>query len=204
MVAIARDPERWRGEGRGPYIRTSTGKQFFLADPRPEDFLDVEDLAYHLAGINRYTGGSRFSTAQHMVVGARLAERFYPQHALLPARFMIHDVSEARYGDVSSPLKALLPDYQRLESAAELAIEKRFDLTFLGYPEVRELDNRMWLTERLIIQPMLVKEDDYNGPLEPFPLDAEELEELFEGWDPDKAEAEYLFEMRRLLPWVQW
>lgn len=166
--------------------------------------MDVADIAYHLAGINRYTGGSRLSTAQHMVVGARMAERFYPDSALLPARFMIHDVTESRYGDVSSPLKALLPDYGRLEGAAELTVEQAYDLTYLGVPEVKEVDYRMWLTERLVVYPNLRREDDYTGPLHPFDIDDEELQELFGLWTPGFAESEYLYEFRRLLPWVKW
>lgn len=198
------DKVRWRGS-KEPYIRMYNLAKFNLANPKPEDWLDVAGHAYHLAGINRYTGASRFSIAQHMVVGARMAERFYPDNALLPARFMIHDYAESVYGDMSSPLKSMCPDYKHwLEVVAEPTVEKAFDLLYLGVPEVKELDYRMWLTERLTVFPLLSKTDDYGGALEPFPLTREELEEHFGRWSPEKAEAEYLFEFRRLLPWVQW
>lgn len=195
---------RWRGDRQGPYIRLRNGEKYYLADPRPTDFDDVEDLAYSLAGIYRYTGGSRISVAQHMVVGARMAERFYAHHALLPARFLIHDVTEARLGDMSSPLKALCPDYQALEAKTEIAVESRFNLTYLGVPEVKELDYRMWLTERLVVFPDLNKSDDYSGPLDPFPLGATELWDQLGYHDPSYWEMEWMFMLRKHLPWVQW
>ncbi len=210
MVAVINNPAqgdkslRWNESARGPYIRTRNGTKFFLTDPQPADFDDVEDLAHHLTNIYRYTGGSRISVAQHMVVGARMAERYYPHLALLPARFLIHDVSEARYGDMSSPLKSLCPEYKKLEERAELAIETRFDLQFLGVPEVKELDYRMWLTERLIVFPDLNKSDDYAGTLEPFPLSFAELNLELGYWDPEYTESEWMFMLRRHLPWVKW
>ena len=197
---------RWNGDRQGPYIRLRNGQKYYLSDPRPEDFQDVEDLAYSLSGIYRYTGGSRISVAQHMVVGSRMAERFYPDNALLPARFLIHDVTEARLGDMSSPLKALCPDYKVLEDKTELAVEARFNLQYLGVPEVKELDYRMWLTERLVVFPNLTKADDYSGPLEPFPLTSAELEDELglESGGPAYWEAEWLWALRKHLPWVQW
>lgn len=196
---------RW-SEGRGPYIRMApSGAKFYLQKPRPEDF-NLLDTAYHLAGINRYTGGSRFSVAQHMVVGANMARRFYPQHPLLPARFLIHDIAESVIGDMSSPLKSLFPNYKELEREYDLAIEERFGVTFIGDQQVKELDDRMWLTERLVVYrdtEVDVSEDVENIPLEPFPLDSVELDYLFKPWGPDVAKEAYLSAIERHFPGVQ-
>lgn len=184
---------RWKTDELGPYIRVMpTGRKAYLRHPSYR----VEEIAYHAAGINRYTGGSRFSIAQHMLVGAMLARKFYPEHPLLSHRFMIHDIAETQLGDVSSPLKALLgSSYADLEAQHDLAVEEMFGVTFLGVPEVKELDNRMWLTERLVVYRGLdrdtIDEDVANVGVEPFPLSRGELDRLFRPLDPSVLEAVY-------------
>jgi hypothetical protein len=190
----------WEDTNRGPYIRTYSGRKVFLANPRPEDFA-LGDVARHLAGINRYTGGSRYTVAQHCVAASEMAKLFYPNEELLPARMLIHDVDEAYYGDVSSPLKSLLPDYRKLEEKAQLAVEKRFDLLFIGDPLVKEVDYRMWLTEREYLTvcggPAT---NDYTGPLKPFDLPKEYIHYFIE-WPAEEAETEWLACYRRLFHW---
>lgn len=196
---------RWRDHRDGPYIRLLSGRRFHLRDPRPEDFRPA-DVAHNLAGINRYTGASRYSVAQHCVVAARCAERFYAdavrppdgRREWLPAAMLVHDVAESAYGDMSSPLKSMCPEYKALEAAADRAVEARFNVQFVGDPLVKEIDDRMWLTEsrRLFGDAAL---EDYVGPLTPFdgaPLD------WFLPWSAERAEREWLRELARLLPWV--
>lgn len=189
----------WLGDERGPYVRMYSGRLFFLADPKPEDF-NLGDIARHLAGINRYTGGSRFTVAQHCVVASRMAERYYPGHRYLPAKMVIHDADEAYYGDVSSPLKSLLGDYKYLEQKGQLAIESFCGLGFVDDPLVKEVDIRMWLSEREYLTccggPGT---NDYTGPLKPFEYASGDFDE----WPADEAEAEWLATYRRLLPWHQ-
>jgi hypothetical protein len=190
---------RWRDHREGPYIRLLSGRRFHLRDPRPEDFRP-EDVAHNLAGINRYTGASRYSVAQHCVVAARCAEKFYPDVALLPAAMLVHDVAESAYGDMSSPLKSLVPDYRELEGKADRAVERRFRINFTTWPIVKEIDDRMWLTESRRLFGEAAKED-YSGPLTPF--DAAPLD-WFLAWSPERAERTWLAELTRLLPWVKW
>lgn len=186
------------------YIRTANASKFFLDAPKASDWLEVEDIAYHLAGVYRFTGGSRISVAQHSVVAARMAHQFYPSQKQLPAKMLIHDVTESRYGDVSGPLKRLLPDYQALEHHAARTVEDAYNLLYLDDCLVKEVDFRTFLTERLVVTPMLTKEDDFNTELEPFPLEHEEFEENYLPWSSDVAEAEWLSSFRHLLPWVVW
>ncbi len=143
---------RWKTDAKGPYIRTMpSGRKCYLLHPSADD-IHLDEVVYHAAGINRYTGGSRFSIAQHMVVGAMMAAEFYPDDKELPGRFLIHDIAETKLGDVSSPLKHVLgAAYRDLEARHDLAVEEKFSLTFVGVPAVKELDDRMWLTERLWI-----------------------------------------------------
>ncbi len=186
---------------RGPYIKTYSGRVFYLNDPQPED-IHVADIARNLAGINRYTGSSRFSVAQHCVVAALMAEKFYPDRAYLPAQMLIHDADEAYYGDVSSPLKSLLKEYRELEDRAQEAVEEAFELAFIDEPTVKEVDFRMWLTEREILFDGRHGDNDYDGPLKPFPVDPT-MRFLFESWGDVDAEKAWLMMHEELFPWLQ-
>lgn len=197
----------WQDDPGGPYIRMRSGRKFYLVNPPPEQW-HIPDVAYHAAGVLRYTGASRFSVAQHMVVGAVMARRFYPEHPLLPARFTIHDAPEAVYNDMNSPLKRLCPDYCRLLTDGERSFEKRCDLTWMDDPMVKELDCRMWLTECLTVYRHaeangIDMSEDYTGQLEPFPLSLAELDDWFKPWPAHVAEAEWLHEFYTNLPWME-
>jgi hypothetical protein len=187
----------WNGN---PYITVGVGKVVNLFDPQPEDF-DPELIAYRLAGIFRYTGGSRFSVAQHCVIAAEMAGLYYPNERFLPARMLIHDADEAFYGDVSSPLKSILPEYVRLEEAAQIAVEQKFDLMFIGNDLVDEVDLRMWLTERSygVAPGGSPYTRDYSGELMRFDAGVEEMTP----WSPDDAQFEWLAAWRKLFPWMQ-
>lgn len=193
--------DTWEQTNRGPYIKTYSGRKVYLADPRPSDF-SVTDIARHLAGINRYSGGSRFTVAQHCVLAAEFAARYYQGSPLLPARMLIHDADEAFYGDVSSPLKSLLPDYKALEDKAQLAMERFFNLTFIGDPLVHEVDKRMYLTERAVLFSSRWGKSEYTGPLEPFPVDRHTYHH-FEEWPAEEAEANWLTCCRQFFPGVE-
>jgi len=192
---------------RGPWIQTSPSNvKFHLADPRPDE-IHVEDVARHLSGIIRCTGASRFPVAQHCVVAARMAKRFYPDASpKLPAKMLIHDSPESFYGDVSSPLKSLLPDYRYYEALGTRAFEERFDLGWTDDPLVKEIDRRMMLTERPIYFSKVIPWDDdwiMAAELKPFPSSYRVPDE-WRPWTPDEAEVEWLCEFRMLLPWVKW
>lgn len=190
-------------KARGPWIQInpSCGK-FYLATPRPEE-IRINDVAWHLAGINRYTGGSRITVAQHCVVASRMARRHYPGEHYLAAKMLIHDSHESFYGDASSPFKSLLPDYRYYEALGEAAFEKRFDLNWLGDPLVKEIDRRVMFAEReKVFATPLPWDDDWSMDIgmEPFPFVGDDGEP----WGADKAETEWLHQFYYLLPWVQW
>ena len=199
-MSAANSPSRWK-DPRGPYIRLYDGFKWFLLHPKAEDF-SLDRISHHMARISRYTGASTYTNGQHSVVAAQMANRFYPNARLLPAKMLIHDVAESVLNDVSSPLKSLLPDYRALETLHDAAVEERFDLTFLDDPLVKEVDDRMWLTERLVVYPMLSREDDYTGPLEEFPLTEDELMDDFTPWAVEVVEHELRIAFAQLLPWI--
>lgn len=191
-----RNDERWKTDRSGPYIRVSNGKKFYLLNPNPDQF-DINFIARHAAGVIRYTGASRYSIAQHMVVASRMAALHYPHLPDLPAKMLIHDVAETVLGDVSSPLKSLLPDYRRIEIDMDRAVEEFFDVDFVGDSMVKEVDHRMWLTEKQFVFPTYT--DDYAGRLKPF--DAVTNGD-WRYWTADEAEQEWLQTAAKLLPWM--
>ena len=98
--------------------------------------IDIRDIAHNLAGINRFVGGTvrPYSVAHHSLMVSYRVEPCYALEGLL------HDASEAYLGDVSGPLKRLLPDYQRLEAKWMGVIAERFGLLRWESANVKEID----------------------------------------------------------------
>lgn len=106
----------------GPTIMLASGKVFDFLDPHGSDF-DIEDVAHGLAHVCRYAGQCRdfYSVAEHsLLVSDFVAD--YRYEALL------HDAAEAFIGDVTRPLKQLLPEYKAIEAMVEDAVAERFSL----------------------------------------------------------------------------
>lgn len=102
-------------------IMLASGALFDLLDPEGSDFT-LADIAHGLGRVCRFAGQTNrfYSVAEHCVHVARLVPVELGRAALL------HDASEAFIGDVTRPLKALLPDYQAIERKIEHAIALRF------------------------------------------------------------------------------
>lgn len=124
-------------------MQTYTGKLVDLANFNEED-VRLPDIAHALALINRFTGHtvSPYTVAQHSVVVSQLVDARDAMHALL------HDASEAYLGDVSTPLKTLLPDYVELENHVQRTILRKFGLKWPIPPAVKVADKRALLNEK--------------------------------------------------------
>lgn len=140
-------------EKRNPWIVTYNGHEVDLLEPRAAD-VDHIDIAHAESLINRFTGHTTepWSVAQHSVVGSILAEVIYPEVKWLPHQFLFHDATETYVGDLSSPLKSVLPGYKEIENKHRKAIEEKFALSLGSYHE-KLVDLRMLATERLLFLP---------------------------------------------------
>lgn len=131
-----------------PVILLRSGIDFDLSRPNP-DHIDIADIAHALAHICRYTGHSRwfYSVAQHSVLTSYLVRPSLAMQALL------HDATEAYIGDVSAPLKAMLPDYRAIEARVAAAVAERFGLPMELHAEVKWADLTMLATEKRDMMP---------------------------------------------------
>lgn len=131
-------------------IITRSGISFDLKSPTV-DMVKIEDIAYALSRICRFTGhvdipNGIYSVATHSYnVSIQLSHS--PKLALLG---LLHDAPEAYYGDVSSPLKSLLPEYRQLEDNCWEVICEKFSLDYTDddWAEVKLVDSNMFKYER--------------------------------------------------------
>lgn len=124
-------------------IITLTGKHFNFRNISPESIC-IDDIAGALSNICRFTGHlpEFYSVAQHSIHCSYLV----PAENALEA--LLHDAAEAYCSDINSPLKALLPDYQAIESCVEAVIRAKFNLPTAMSAPVKRADLIMLGTER--------------------------------------------------------
>lgn len=139
-------PSKAAAPARG-YVDSNTipmysGGRFNYRDPHGCAFR-IRDVARGLSRLVRFTGQARggYSVAQHSVLGSYLVE---PQYAY---DFLMHDGHESVTGDVNSPLKRMLPDYQRLENEVCDAFRTYFGCSLRDLPAVKRADLIMLVTE---------------------------------------------------------
>lgn len=126
------------------WINSAGGRKVDLRNPDP-DAIDIIDIAHALSMICRFNGhvDKFYSVAEHCVVTSHLV----PQEGLLPLWALLHDAAEAYLGDVTSPLKALLPDYQSIEENFENILMKKFGIVGPKPAEVVSADRAALVLE---------------------------------------------------------
>lgn len=132
----------------GPTILLQSGTYFDLLDPANSPFT-IEDIAHGLSMTCRFAGQCRqfYSVAEHSWHASRLVA---PEFQL---RALMHDAAEAFIGDVTRPLKSILPEYKAIERNVEAAIMDRFDTGDWNVPEVKEADLTMLHAEQAEMMP---------------------------------------------------
>lgn len=109
------------------WIRTASGGRFTFENPSPGE-VQLEDIAQALSMQCRFNGHCPefYSVAEHSVLVARLFKIHNGSAESVSA--LLHDAAEAYVGDLVAPLKRLLPEYDRYEARANVAIAARFGL----------------------------------------------------------------------------
>ncbi|MHC0464558.1 HD family hydrolase [Kosakonia cowanii] len=125
------------------FIRTFTGKRFDYLTATVDD-IDIEDIANALSNVCRFNGHlpEFYSVAQHSVLCSLIVPVEHAFEALM------HDAAEAYVQDIPAPLKALLPDYRRIEDQVDDLIRNKFGLPAEHTPVIKYADLTMLATER--------------------------------------------------------
>lgn len=180
--------------GRGAWMQTFTGKQFWPLDPRLED-VDAVDIGHALSMVCRYGGHVRrfYSVAEHTVLISRWLEAQGASWDVVLAG-LLHDAAEAYIGDMVRPLKHHMPAYQAIDVKVSAVIFEAFGCPVEYAAElpvgVREADNRILLDER-----------DALLSVPPEAWQQEGLERLgvqIVGWEPVFAEFQWAERFREL------
>ena len=124
-------------------IRTISGKIVDLQNPAPES-IDIEDIAHALSNICRFVGHLHYhySVAEHSVHVSRLIEGSLGNKDTIMAG-LLHDASEAYLGDMSTPLKTILPDYKKLENKWSDIIYAKYNLINIDHVKLKKADKLM-------------------------------------------------------------
>jgi hypothetical protein len=133
--------------GVGPTIMLRSGAWLDFCAPAKSEFT-IDDIAHGLSNICRYSGQcSRFySVAEHSILVSDTATGF-------EFEALLHDAAEAFLGDITRPLKQMLPDYKRIEAEVERAILDRFGVNGPLPPQVKQADLRVLAAEQKQIMP---------------------------------------------------
>jgi uncharacterized protein len=143
------------------WMLTATGKRVEPCALTPAD-IHLEDIAHHLAQINRFTGAARepYSVAQHCVFVSEIIEQrlcrcdadFCNRMAL---QGLLHDATEAYLNDIATPVKSdpRLAGYNEIELIAWYAIADRFLIQRKFWWEVKRADLIALATERRDLMP---------------------------------------------------
>ena len=123
-------------------ILTFSGKFLDYTNPSVRQ-ISIEDIAIALSREARFSGHTKdfYSVAQHSLYVSHIVPPEFAMEALL------HDATEAYCKDIPTPLKRLLPDYQKIERAVDQVIRKKYGLLDTMSQEVADGDHAALLHE---------------------------------------------------------
>lgn len=170
------------------WIQTYTGKIIYPADPDPE-LICLEDVAHALAMLCRYIGHPNqfYSVAQHSCL---VSDHVSVENTCWG---LFHDAAEAYLGDLSSPVKRMLPDFRVLEERLLIAIAEKFNLPGDLPDEVKDVDELIRATEvEALMKPTPAMQECFSYP--------ERISGLeIVPWSWQSAEAQFLMRAHTLL-----
>lgn len=161
-----------------PDILTQSGNYFDFLNPERCE-IHIEDIAHALSHICRFNGHVRefYSVAQHSVHVSKVIEWLDPSAQM---EGLLHDSAEAYIGDITRPLKQLLPEYKVIEERVERAIFPIFGIAYPLSKAVKTADLILLATEQRDLMP---EHDDEWALIK----DIKPMQEHIVPWTPDKA-----------------
>ncbi len=117
------------------WFTLASGRRFRPFAPRVED-IHIEDIALSLSNLCRFSGHCHkfYSVAEHSVHCSEVVPEEFAFAALM------HDATEAYVGDVITPIKKYLRDFESLEEEVWRTICDKFELEFELPSSVRWAD----------------------------------------------------------------
>lgn len=142
---------------RGPWLATSTGGMWSIQHPSPRD-VSIRDIGAGLSRCCRYNGQlveecDFLSVSEHSV----LMTQWAIENGLIVMRedalaLLLHDASEAYFGDMATPLKELMPAFRAYEDRSQAVIIEAFGLSPKNVDiqkiQIKLIDRRIRLDER--------------------------------------------------------
>lgn len=132
-----------------------SGNFWDFQNPAGSNFT-VADIAHNLSNICRFNGACEefYSVAQHSVLVSYLV----PLEQQLDALF--HDKAEFVYGDMTTWLKSLCPDYVALLNEADDIMADKLGIARGMTPEIKHADYQMLALEKMVLYP---RSDSLDG-----------------------------------------
>lgn len=92
--------------------------------------IDILDIAHALSNMCRYSGHCKkfYSVAEHSVLVSNIVKTLWPDDVDAQWAGLLHDATEAYVGDVTTPLKVLLPAFIEIEDRLAVDIAKTFKI----------------------------------------------------------------------------
>lgn len=171
-------------------FHTVSGIEFSILNPTLE-MINTEDMIIGLSNECRFGKqlDDYYSVAQHSILVWMLAPKELKRAAL------IHDGSEAFFGDVIKPLKNLLPAYEEIEHRLMALIAEKYGVSEYDLVAIKPYD-----TEALILEDAVLRHQTPSAIAEWESLWAQQHHDG-RCWLPKRARAELTkrFRMEGLL-----
>lgn len=141
-------------------IITHSGRTLDFLALRPS-MIDLQDIAHGLSHTCRFAGqcSSFYSVAQHAVAVSYLCPTLEALH---------HDSTEAYMGDMTRPLKDLIPTFKEFEGDLHQVICQALGISSVQSEDLHLADRRVYLLERQRLFSARCRDIDFEG-LEPAP-----------------------------------
>ena len=166
------------------YIEVYGGDKFCFDDISKNE-VDIKVIAHALSLQCRYAGHCKvfYSVAEHSVL---MADALYESTGEASVAFeaLMHDATEAYVTDIPRPMKAVLPDFKRMEDEVYKLIADKFDLPPQISELVKKADSQIVKDERA----QIMIESDNIWAVD----DLDYLNVFIDGLSPTSAEREFL------------